>query len=347
MKHNKYVSNKNVIFTFLIVILFCGTIFYPVSGTQLPDTSRQHDLPTKTIIYVDDDNTEGPWDGTLEHPFPTIIAGINEANAGDTVFVFNGTYMEKAILIDKTINLIGEDRNTTSVLKIFDPDFFIKIVADYVTVSGLSFDVVGEIAVLTKIFIDTSSHCMIMNNSFSDHGLIRSLSDFRIIDSQDITISNNIIGESKFFIVSGTQGIYLSHSQNIRICNNTFVKYHYGIDGIQVTNSIIADNQFYTICGIKLNSSSGNTISRNSIDCGVNNYGLFLLESSDNTIVCNSFMSNKMRSKKASFVDCTNTWDGNYWGRARIFPKIIFGKRTINALTVPAFQIDWHPATTY
>jgi len=186
-----------------------------------------------------------------------------------------------------------------------------------------------------------------MENRFVDPGNVLSQSDFRIIDSQDITISYNVIGEYQMITVKDTQGIYLSNSQNIKICNNTFDRYEYGIDGFQVTNCIIVDNQFYTTGGIRLNLSSGNIISRNSIDSGVNNYGLLLLESSDNTIVCNSFMSNKIRSRKASFIDCLNTWDGNYWGRMRLFPKVIFGKRTLNGLSVPAFQIDWHPAATY
>ena len=44
-------------------------------------------------IYVDDDNIEGPWDGTIEHPYQFIQDSVNVADKGDTIFVFRGTYI--------------------------------------------------------------------------------------------------------------------------------------------------------------------------------------------------------------------------------------------------------------
>ena len=31
-------------------------------------------------IYVDDDNTDGPWDGTQEHPYQFIQDGVDNAS---------------------------------------------------------------------------------------------------------------------------------------------------------------------------------------------------------------------------------------------------------------------------
>jgi parallel beta-helix repeat protein len=59
------------------------------------------------IIYVDDDNIEGPWYGTKEYPFRFIEDGIDASSNFDTVFVCKGIYNE-SITIDKPINLIGE-----------------------------------------------------------------------------------------------------------------------------------------------------------------------------------------------------------------------------------------------
>ena len=36
------------------------------------------------IIYVDDDNTTGPWDGTEDHPFQFIQDGIDVAVGDDS-----------------------------------------------------------------------------------------------------------------------------------------------------------------------------------------------------------------------------------------------------------------------
>ena len=63
---------------------------------------------TASTIYVDDDNTEGPWDGTTEHPFQYIQDGIDASIDGDIIFVNSGTYMEN-IEIVKKINIQGEN----------------------------------------------------------------------------------------------------------------------------------------------------------------------------------------------------------------------------------------------
>ena len=67
-----------------------------------------------TIIYVDDSNLYGPWDGTIENPYMAINDAINNCTNGDTISVFNGTYFEK-ISINNSINLIGENKKTTII----------------------------------------------------------------------------------------------------------------------------------------------------------------------------------------------------------------------------------------
>jgi hypothetical protein len=76
----------------------------------IPEMSA-HENPSK-IIYVDDDNTMGPWKGTIEHPFQHIQDAIDVSSNGNTVFVFSGAYYEN-IVIDESINLIGENKNNT------------------------------------------------------------------------------------------------------------------------------------------------------------------------------------------------------------------------------------------
>ena len=64
---------------------------------------------------------------------------------------------------------------------------------------------------------------------------------------------------------------------------------------------------------------------------------------SDNKIHNNNFINN---GKGIYFLLCkSNNWDGNYWDKPRIFPKLIRGK-TMGLLILlwPWFNIDWHPA---
>jgi parallel beta-helix repeat protein len=58
-------------------------------------------------VYVDDDNTDGPWDGSLAHPYWNITSGLAHASDGDTVYVFGGTYYEN-VVVNKSVTLEGD-----------------------------------------------------------------------------------------------------------------------------------------------------------------------------------------------------------------------------------------------
>ena len=77
------------IISFIVIILFLISII-PISVSSTFNNST---------IYVDDDNTTGPWEGTIEHPYQFIQDGIDNAVNGDTVFVFSGTYYENIISV--------------------------------------------------------------------------------------------------------------------------------------------------------------------------------------------------------------------------------------------------------
>ena len=66
-------------------------------------------------IYVDDDNTGSPtMDGSMLDPYDTIQKGIDNATDGDTVFVFNGTYIEN-VIVNKSIDLVGDGKSNTTI----------------------------------------------------------------------------------------------------------------------------------------------------------------------------------------------------------------------------------------
>jgi len=175
-----------------------------------------------TTIIVDDDGTPG-----VDCNYTTIQEGIDAANPGDTVFVKNGTYYEN-ILIDKTINLTGDNRYTT----IIDGDWsgdVVSVKTNWVNITGFSVTN-GEYG----IYLFSSSYNNITGNDIYSN-------DWGGFDLY-ASCYNNIIGNN---ILSNTIGISLSDSSN----NNT-------VTGNNVSN--------HSDVGIFLDSSSNNNIIGNN-----------------------------------------------------------------------------------
>jgi len=83
-----------------IILLFLLSSLIPIVSSDTPTLNK--------TIYVDDDNTSGPWDGTQEHPYQYIKSAIDNASDGDVINVYSGTYYE-VLKLYKQLSLIGID----------------------------------------------------------------------------------------------------------------------------------------------------------------------------------------------------------------------------------------------
>src|SRR4030042_3966409 len=73
---------------------------------------------------------------TVPNNVPTIQEAINHADAGDTVFVRNGTYYEH-VCVNKTVSIAGQDRNTTTIDG-NQTGTVVTVTADNVNISGFT-----------------------------------------------------------------------------------------------------------------------------------------------------------------------------------------------------------------
>jgi len=293
---------NKTIFAIGITILFICMSFNSISGIQIENKPINPSIRGNTL-YV---GGSGPGN------YSKIQDAIGNASNGDTVFVYNDSspYHEWNIQINKSINLIGEDRYSTIIdgnKKTYDVIF---ITANWVNISGFTIQKSGgleagisilpyikNIAIIENEIISNSyeagiilgrysTNCSIIDNNVS--GNIRVGIDIDFCSCNN-TISGNKINSN------GVYGIIIdTGANNNSICDNTISENKKGIEiwGNSINNIITNNN-------ILSNEESGiqsmgyikfNNITNNNI---INNYNGILMDFDRyNTISNNNILNN-------------------------------------------------------
>jgi len=199
---------------------------------------KNHDK-NRAVIYVDDDNTQGPWLGTPEYPYRFISDGVLNAGYGDTVFIYNGFYHE-SVYIDKTISIIGENKDKV-IIDGYGLAYCVGVAAtDNVLVSNLT--VKGAYNGIMIMFSSycTIKGCCIYDNYYGvnvfDESYSCSIQDCFIdsneggvwfLEAESCSIINSTISNQVYY------GVYLDCSPNSYLRGNTLQGngYSFGIDG--------------------------------------------------------------------------------------------------------------------
>jgi hypothetical protein len=299
-------------------------------------------------IYVDDDNTSGPWDGSQEHPFQYIQDGIDAASSGDTVYVYSGIYYEN-VVIEKTIDLIGEDKDSTILDGSTNTNNGITIKnSDYIAVS--SFTIKNVPTHPSQPFWYSNgihiwaigsggyhsnnnwiSQCIIFNNSAN--GIRITAADVgQYADSNhifDCEIHHNGIGS---FSGVDKNGVYISADQDgggpsfakynqvffCKIYSNILSGVRLGHEGETSENTIfdciIYDNLVDGIIieSVGLTSHHYYTHSNKIVECSIFGncqYGINISSTDGETSDNNIIYHNNLENNSNNiFDDCTNIW---------------------------------------
>jgi len=177
------------------------------------------------------------------------------------------------------------------------------------------------------IFISSSVH-----NEIIDNNLSIDWTAIGLYNASYSILKDNIIKSAEY-------GIKIFDSDNNCINNNSLSNNPQGIQISWSHFNIILENQVLDSneVGIAVYESHNNNIINNNMSN--NKRGIYFYLSDNNNVVENNFINNK---RNALFMNCTNTWDKNYWSHPKILPKIIKGK--IRIKYSPWFNIDWRPA---
>jgi parallel beta-helix repeat protein len=171
--------------------------WHPLSQPYKPTSSTLSELNNQ-MFYV---GGSGPGN------YSNIQDAIDNASNDDTIFVYNGIYYEN-IILDKSINLIGDDKEKTIIDGEGISDI-ITIFADQVAIRGFTIRN-GHFGILIQ---NSSNHLIYGNNIIENlHGI-----SVRMLCSS-IIIRRNTFEYNQY-------GIRLYSSSSINISHNNFISY--------------------------------------------------------------------------------------------------------------------------
>jgi parallel beta-helix repeat protein len=233
-------------------------------------TAKAMTVYPPTTIYVPDDYAKIQW-------------AVDNASAGDTIFVWNGSYTEN-VNVSKRLTLEGEGADVVTVTAANSGDHVFDVTADYVNISGFAVRGATD-SDMAGIYLDNADYCNISEN--------------------------NVYGNYR--------GILLSSSKRNTLANNTISGNHRGI-GIEsssnyntLTNNTVNSNHDY---GIYLDHLSNyNTLENNTANS--NSHGIYMEDSNSNVLVNNTVSDNGVgigMDHSSNNILKSNTANSNNWG---------------------------------
>lgn len=284
------------------------------------------------------------WNNTIQgntitlNDFAIYLSGEN-TNISDNIILDNDVCLYLILSDHNTLLNNIMTNNSMSILLDFGCEFN-NIINNTITHSGQGIRVAGGNNIISRNHItcdeDALGASVTGDKNFLSGNTITYNEIGILLVGNDNIVSGNTITDNE-------EGIYLIYSDFNTIINNTIS--HNNQNGINLAsndcnNSISGNSLIWNNwSAIYLNCSDRNVLSGNSISH--NEQGINLVSSPYNTILKNNFLRNKQHGL---FENCTNFWSKNYWGRPRIFPKLIAGTIERDSKEFLWFDIDWRPA---
>lgn len=251
----------------IVLLLFLN---YQVQGRQ----TTQQDMEASSlanIIYVDDNNVIGPWNGSIKSPYKTINDAVLNCTEGDTIFVFNGTYFEN-IIINKRISIIGEGN---AIIDGMYQEYVVYINCDNIVLKDLTIRNSGGFDKNCGILVASD------NNLIIDCEIYRARTGI-LVDGG----TNNQIKNTTFY--SNGEGIKIESSEDSEIKDCVF--YHNAFSSeIHHSKNIAITNCYYHTNGIGLliNDSSDINISKCAFYNNNDNQGAIIMYFSQDVSIYN------------------------------------------------------------
>ncbi len=283
---------------FLSLILVLSIVFVSFSFFLPSVKSSGNEL------YVNADY-KGYSDGSAEKPYDTIQEALNEAEEGDTIYIFGGLYQEDFV-INKKIKLWGGIDGVETVIDTrFERRYLVEITADEVTLEDITFSddnnkMESPIGALIAIKSDNNQIVgNILKNNSLGYGLYIDPS------SSDNLVSNNVINHTR-------RGIYIDSSSTNDLANNEIhncTEYGIYMDSSGGNNRLYSNEIYYCQHGIFVENSNNLNLTSNTV---VNSeyYAIYVSQCQEGVIVSNNIKDGQgdgIYIKSESFYIKNNT----------------------------------------
>ncbi|KYK23722.1 hypothetical protein AYK21_02260 [Thermoplasmatales archaeon SG8-52-2] len=311
---------NKILFTGLIILFLVSVINPSVAIDNVKKSSFP--ISKGNTLYVG---------GSGPNNYTKIQDAIDNSSDEDSVFVYDDSspYYGK-IRVHKSINLMGENKNTTVISAINSHSCLVSINANFVNISGFTIKNGQEGIIGIRL-----KNCTIYDNN-----IINNHMGIHLFGSNNFTFIYNNISNNKY------GGFYLEACYNLSIREN-IIDYNrvYGILLFGSINSTIIKNSFLGNGeGLEFLSTNNIVVHFNNIKN--NDIGFFMGYSDKTLIKQNNFIKNEIHflfcfSFRIRFV--SNYWDD--WIGVKIklplfnrFPKIIWYQGSFRP------KIDWIPS---
>ena len=254
-----------------------------VNGFEVYKLDNNPDmLPGPHRFYVNDNSLTGDVftlaagsnsnNGSKTYPFATIAYAVTKVQAGDTIYVDAGTYVEQ-VTLDKGITIIGAGRDITSLLKpavttpppgTFTEQGIIQTAQNIGDVQISDLSVTGDPAGVTPIILQTGGSVKNCKLQSGNQGIF-----FRVESTvKTAVVENNIINAEYIGVNFAGTGLTASLLNNTITVNNTgfsagiFAGVDFGaLPSFTATGNFISN---YATWGFYM-AASNSSITQNSI----------------------------------------------------------------------------------
>ena len=224
----------------LKILLVLGIIFLittNVSASNIPIKKSPIKQSSGNTLYV---GGSGPGN------YSSIQDAIDDAVFNDTVFVYDDSapYFEN-ILIDKSINLIGEDKQTTIIDGSCVEKNVISITADRVNICCVTIQKSSNVSTgyVSGIYIKSNHNTITNNNIYYHHPSHKGFFGIELIGDYNNIIGTNISYNECGLCINGSNNTIKNNNisnnifglSSIITCNNNYIYHNNFVKNIEGT----------------------------------------------------------------------------------------------------------------